>query len=95
MGRPICTVISSASWSFCFSRSANAFRTMIVRSVKEVSLHVLKASVAICGIWSNSVWLTPLRVRIGSLVVGEIVLIVSTDILTVEGGGNSINFKVN
>lgn len=85
MGRPICTVISSASWSFCFSRSPNAFRTMMVRSVKEVSRHVSKAFAEISGIWSNSVWLTPLRVRIGSLVVGEIVVIVSTDILTVGG----------
>lgn len=58
---------------------------MMVRSTKEVCRHVVKASAATLGISSSSDALTPLRDKMGLLVVGEIVVMVSTDMFTFDG----------
>lgn len=57
---------------------------MSLRSCSEVLRHELNAWVATSGSCSSSCEEMPLRVRIGSLVVGEMVVIVSTDMLCEE-----------
>jgi hypothetical protein len=59
---------------------------MSLRSCSEVLRHVSNAWVATSGSCSSSCAEMPLRVRIGSLVVGEMVVIASTDMLCGRSG---------
>jgi len=81
IGRPICSVNSFASLS-CRSRSSlRAFLTIACRSDNVVRLNDSNASCALFGIVTSSLSEGPVRVRIGLLVEGEMVVSVSTAIL--------------
>lgn len=58
------------------------FLTIACLSASEVLLQLLKASAAVLARRSASSTETPLRVTMGSFVLGEMVVITSTDILT-------------
>lgn len=80
MGLPICSVSSFANSSCLSVRSFSAFLTMACRSEMVVFLNDKKASVATFGRASISAFERPLRTTTGLLVVGDIVVIFSTDI---------------
>lgn len=82
-GRPIWTVSSRARSSVLAARSVRAFFTMICLSASGVVRHDLKASVVAFGRRPNSTSEMPLRVRIGSFVVGEMVVKTSADMMKV------------
>jgi len=82
IGLPICSVSSFARTSCLSFRSFNAFFTIACLSAKDVLRKLWNASVATWGRSSRSEADMPGRVSTGLLVVGEIVVIVSTDILT-------------
>ena len=74
IGLPICSVSSSASTS-CFARSkSRALFTIRCRSFKLVVLYVSNARSACVGSRAMSALERPLRVRIGLLVDGDIVI---------------------
>lgn len=106
IGRPICSVSSLASTSCLSPKIFNAFFTIACLSARDVLRKLRKASVATSGRSLRSAAEMPFRVKIGLFVIGEMVVIVSTDILRAvepdfvelkdvyEGGGMKIRKKV-
>lgn len=89
IGRPICSVSSRASSSVRPASASSALRTMIWRSLSLVVRHVLNALAAVSGSSARSACEMPLRVTIGSFVVGEMVVMTSTDMMAGSGMGRN------
>lgn len=81
IGRPICSVSSLASISCLSPKIFNAFFTIACLSAIVVFRKLRKASVATSGRSLRSAAETPFLVKMGLFVIGEMVVIVSTDIL--------------
>lgn len=81
MGRPICSVISFANSSWRSFSSFSAFLTISCLSERAVRRYEAKACVALSGMAWRSASERPFRVRIGLLVMGEMVVIFSTDMM--------------
>lgn len=81
IGLPIWVVTSRASSSVLSVSHLRAFFTMACLSANEVFLHSWNASAEVLGISSTSSAEMPLRVMMGSFVLGEMVVRTSTDIL--------------
>ena len=81
IGRPICSVSSLASISCLSPKIFNAFFTIACLSAKVVLRKFRKASVATWGRRASSVAEMPFLVTTGLFVEGDIVVIISTDML--------------
>lgn len=77
IGRPICSVSSFAKTSFRAERSCNAFSTILCRCANDVCLYSLNASVTSNNNLVTSFSDRPCRVKIGSFVIGDMVLRIS------------------
>lgn len=87
MGRPICSVSSVPSASWRSFSSFKAFLTICCLSDRAVRRYDSKARAAVSGTVWRSASERPLRVRTGLLVMGEMVVIVSSD-MTMARRGN-------
>jgi hypothetical protein len=83
IGLPICSVSSLAKTSSLLFKISKAFVTIACLSFNVVLRQLLNASVARVGKSSRSEAEMPFLVKTGLLVIGDMVVIVSTDILRV------------